>query len=783
MTVAGELGSHDADSRHRLNHERCLWALQETDFEGLGKALDGWPLDGGDPFWAVRKAALMWEGDHDREDVLPLLRSTVAALRRPQGARAGISGLSREAWASYLAMTLESTSWGGGGGSAPNRARARELSRFSCDPESEIGALSNAVERHAGADGEKGPEFDLGGGKSTRTLRFTASDIPSPEAQRARVAYRLVRLAEVAGLPSLSDRWPPTSHMLGRASEAFYAHGEMELGLRLMLRIAQSGGDELLKTLMSRRNLAVLPEDVVQSLAKACERTIGHFRTRGLGGPATRGVIAARERVGVAMECLSRLVLRMRLDQAAGVMRLALSCYATRAFYEEVLLRGEIRDLLTRSWEALTDGERTDFALEVLNSPIAGFDGFSPNAFGFMDPGELLDGQDVSLPCRDSSSEAEWTGTVRFLVRALGGDEEAGARAMVRLVQVARAGRLSSTEEEAVGRAIWRERDEAADGPIGGEKLRSWVYLCMPQSEPDMAADWFRRKWMSRGDTQAGKDGELLDQSLYAIGDAKERSDSQGFAFDLSREDEIFVVEQLRRWANVGVSKFLFLPELDGSRRVQANNAVRGIAVLSMHVDVPSDVAEGLLRKSRQLDEVGVSTMPLLVGLTRSRPALREQAATTIRKALVSVERKLAVDATSGLQCWLHFAKSGILDAPPEELIREVGAIVETRRRVALPSALWLAEWVFVHGAKRDQDLLRVPVKEGMRSLISALRYEDSQDTDDDFDVPLLRWRCVGIARALADSGCGGETVSAWLDLAAEDPLPEVRRRVPDVAR
>ena len=305
VAAAADLGLYDIEANHRLNHEKCLMALYETDEEALRKGLSDWEVGAGDSFWGVRKAALIFEGDQNGEDALPLLRESIERLRGAQEGSGEMSALSREAWASYLAKTLESRSWSGGSGSRAYRSRARYLTRFNCDPDSEIGALASAIEYRAESGDAKGPEFDLGGRYATRTVHFRSSDIPSPEEQRAWTAYRVLRLGEVVGLPSLADRWPPTKHMLGKASEAFFRNGQVELALHLMLRIAQGSGDDLLKKLMSRPNVASLSEGIVESMVVACERTIKYHQERGFDRPATKGVVAVRERVDVAMECRS----------------------------------------------------------------------------------------------------------------------------------------------------------------------------------------------------------------------------------------------------------------------------------------------------------------------------------------------------------------------------------------------------------------------------------------------------------------------------------------------
>ena len=795
VAVAAELGLYHVEANHRLNHEKCLMALYETDEEALGKGLSEWKVGGGDPFWGVRKAALMFEGDQNGDDALPLLRESIEQLRGAAQEGSGeISALSREAWASYLAKTLESRSWSGGSGSRAYRSRASHLARFNCDPDSEIGALSSAIEYRAESGEEKGPEFDLGGRHATRTLRFESSDIPSAEEQRARTAYRVLRLAEVVGLPSLADRWPPTKHMLGMASEAFYRNGQVELALRLMLRIAQGSTDDLLKRLMSRPRIASLSEGVVESVVLACERTISYHQARGFGRQPTEGVVAARERVGVAMECLSRLVLRLNATGAGRVMRCALDCYGTRAFYEEVLLRSEIRNLLTRSWEALPEDDRTDFVLDLLNAPIVGLDGFSPKPYLFVDPGELLDGEDVRLRCRDADTEVDWARTVQFLVRGLAGDEEARSRAMRRLCHVAMSDRLLPQERDMVAAAIWQGND-GMDSPAGEEKLRPWVFFCMPEPNAGTALGWFRRKWLSGANAEVEDDGSLLDQTLYVIGDTKELSASKGLGFDLSRDDEVLVVQLLRRWSESAVSQFLFV-DLDGRYRTEANNAVRGVTALLMYVDVPDGVANGLVAKCSQLDAANVSPLPLLVALSRSRKDLRGRAVVAVREALLEDDRKSAGDAMSALHCWLHFANLRLLEGPPDDLVREVGAIVETRRTVALPSALSVVEWVFAKGQEHHQALLRAPVTAGLAALLPLLRYEGRTDhspgparraevatRSSEFDVPLLRWRCVGIARALAEMGYRDVPVSDWIEQGLVDRLPEVRRRVSDLTQ
>ena len=401
----------------------------------------------------------MFECGHRNEQVLSLVRSAVAVLRRSRGYSLDISVLSRESWAAYLGRRLEKRLWSDADGSDPHRARARDLARFNCDPPSEIRALINAVDSRK--ESEKGPGFELGEGPRPRGLIEFKQTSPSPEWYRARAGYRIIRLAEKAGLPPLSDRWPPTQGMLSQASETLYRGDQVELALRLMLRITSYDGDELVRKLLSRPNLAALPESVIDSIAGLCEQVIDYYSKRGLHYSGARGTISPRERVRVAIETLARLSLRFKPTRAAETVRKGLSIYGNPLFCNDALFRQPIGNLLSWSWEALPEEDKGQLALEILSAPIAGVDGHAPNSYGVIDPGELIDGGAQVIPDRDEQNKEAWSGMVKLLVRALDCGEEARSRAMLRIVQIALAGRFTADEQREVGAAIWaREGSE-----------------------------------------------------------------------------------------------------------------------------------------------------------------------------------------------------------------------------------------------------------------------------------------------------------------------------------
>lgn len=777
VRIATGFAQHDRNALHHLEYEKCLWALYETDTGSLVEALDAWRVEDGDPYWAVRKASLMFEVGHGSEQVLPMLRSAIAALRRSRGYSLDISLLSRESWAAYLARRLEKQSWSGADGSDPHRRRVRDLARFNCDPPNEIRALINAVEWRE--ETEKGPGFELGEGPRPRGLVEFRQEGPSPDWYRARVAHRIVRLAEVTGLPTLSDRWPPTKTMLGQASEALHRQGHYELALRLMLRVTSYDGDELIRKLLSRTNVATLPETVVESIAGRCEQTIDYYTRRGLHHDGARGTIPPRDRVRVAMETLARLSLRFKANRAAELLQKGLAIYGNPLFYTDILFRDVICHLLSWSWEAVPRQDRADLALELLSAPIAGVDGYTPNVYLFLDPGELIDRSAEAVPSRDERNSDKWNATVKFLVRALAFGEEARSRAMLRLVQIALAGRLTADEERTVGTAIWATDDSDGGGLPGENRLRHWVYLCLPEPEPGLAQAWFREKWMSAVELSNVND-ELLDNMLFHVADALERSRQYGFSFELGRRDGEYLTSVLRRWAVAPMPlPWILFDPFGQERRDLLRNGIRGATTLLMHLKVPEDVAEALYEKYQQLGELDVPAMPLLVGLVRSLKGREAEIHTALRKGLASDDPQFVSNTAIAMQFWLDFARRSMAPRPPSDLIREIGVIIATRRIEALGDALWVAEWVFANGEDGDRQELRQLVVEGLRYLIDELDY--AREFPKEADVPLLRWRCVGLARAMQKGGCDETAVMDWLAVAQEDPLPEIRHKVSDI--
>ena len=132
----------------------------------------------------------------------------------------------------------------------------------------------------------------------------------------------------------------------------------------------------------------------------------------------------------------------------------------------------------------------------------------------------------------------------------------------------------------------------------------------------------------------------------------------------------------------------------------------------------------------------------LIAGLIKVLPNRFDELVLLMRTGLASDNEDLARNAVRGLHDWAMIAaKAGSqLPPPPDDLIREIGIIIATRRKVSLEPSLQIAKWVFDEGNDAQKKAVRDLVLQGLGYLAEELRY-DREENDPHEDVPLLRWR------------------------------------------
>ena len=576
-------------------------------------------------------------------------------------------------------------------------------------------------------------------------------------------AYRVVRLIEVAGLIPANCR-----SILELAADNLSALTP-ELAVRLILRISNYDENPTLTHVLSRTRVAAMPADLTNTLAQTCSGVIEYALPR-IVGASRQNRISWMERLRVAIEALSRLVLRLEPEMAEEIFKKALEWYRNDHIAQHIWMRQPVRHILERSFEALPESRRTECALELLSAPIVGMDGFTASVSYYPDPGDLLQNE-ISPPIRTSDNENRWQETVSFLVRGLRSGDEARKRASRRIVEVAFWDRLTESEKLQVAQALWNgDYSESNDLPSGTD-LRDWVFFLLPEPESGIAEQRFRRKWLNANDPSPASD---LDETLWHIGSTISGLNAHQRSLEILEEEEDYLVGIIKQWSETPVPHPIH--PFDREETENTRQAIIGLRSILLEIEIPEITAGKLYEKIRNLNESDTPGIELVSGIVKSCPDYLDDIAMLMRTCLASENDDLTYNAAGGLYYWLEAATSSTyqLQLPPDDLIREIGVLIATRRKKVLKWALQVAKLVFEEGNQAQKDVICDLVLQGLGYLVEELRYDMSPDEDD--DVPFLRWNCFRLARAMAECGFrDNPTIVRWLESAEQDPMPEIR--------
>ena len=761
----------------RVHHERCLWSLWELDYESLEERLGEWNVGDVDPMWKVRNSALLRDiGKGSEAD--SLVEEAIAEIEAvPQSGRE-IAVASREGWALRSTMSLDNFE--------RIHERWRELAPLKCDAR-DVWDLRSDLE-HFDRDGQPAPHFDLDVQRTSRQSIRSANDVRTS-------AYTSMRLAEVAGLPTAVDLMDVAGSLLALSAERL-ARDDPRIAVSLVLRATKDENAPALERVLSRERVAALPKDEARRLCDAAQRLALHAISR-IEKTRRRGKnIPWLERARVAMEGWSRLVLRRDGEAASETFRCALELYRDPVVESDFWLHDALGNLLRRSWKTMPQHYRARWILDILETPIPNDD--EDGAISrYPEPGDLL--RDVQRPPdRTPESESRWTKMVETLVRAADGSGEVRERASGRLGRVAAWGLLTEPEAMQAAAAWWgAEADD--DTPVPPQTtLHDYAFIVLPEPRPGMGRRAFARKWLAGdasqialtklyrygavGLTAPHENPRRADDILYQAGRAVAFMRHRERSLELSQSEQAFLTDVVDRWTETGVQWVRDFPGIVYAPfRTSMKHAVDGLGWLLSDMRVPVSLAEKLNRKAKELHDTrlpdkGIPAFAILPGILRSAPELLDDIALTMAVGLASADGDMARGAFQALHLWLRWEPDETLPSPPERLVREVGVATAARRLTATGEALGIAQWIFEEGRADHREIIRDLVLSGMGYLLEELRYDRETATANMLDIPLARWRCIQVARAIAaEQSETPEVVRRWLELGRDDPLPEVR--------
>ena len=744
----------DPDVDHRIRHESCLWAMYSMDFGALDGLFKNWQTENCDPVWMMRKAALLFETGR-QDEATALAKHALTTIRAMPTGDLSLAGASREGWALWLASQPEDYQM--------FLKRWNELAPLKCNALMERELIADAIKGNG--ETKKAPSFELGT-RRTQGLSFSNAD---PRG----AAYRAIRLSEVAGLPPSGDRMDVAANILKLAAEKLIA-SDPEMAARLVLRVLTDDRDETLMRVLSRTFVAALSADSARTLAEICNSVIEYALPR-IVRTDSRGYrpVFWIERMRVAMEALSRLVLRQEPEKVETIFNKALEYYRNDHVVREFWLEAPVRNLLKRSWETLPEDRRTARALDLLSVPIVGLDNFKADSNNYPDPGDLLQNV-LPPPARTGDNESRWQGIVSLLVRGLRTGGEARKRASLRSAPVVFWGRLTEAESSQVAQALWDEKHTTPNELPSETLLFDWAFFLFPEPEIGLVEQRFRCKWLTAS-SMPQEDDPSLDDILWQIGKTISYLKDHQRSLELSEDERSYLTEVVEQWSDTPVPSHFF-PFVESKLREPTLQALIGLRTVISELQIPVPIGEKLYKKVQGLNESGSPGFGLIAGLVKALPNRFDDLASTMRMGLVAENVDIAEGAAVGLYHWLTTSAEAAsqIQPPPNDLVREIGIMIATRRKKALGQALEIAKWVFDEGNDAQKEAIRDLALQGLGYLVEELRYDREHDLD--IDVPFLRWRCAHLALAMAECGLGDDpAVARWSENIENDPLPEVR--------
>ena len=767
----------DEDLAERIQHEKCLWALNQQDYARLQDLVEQWKPQAA--AWLLRKAALFAELGRNQE-ARELALGVLETVRKWPDDPASLDGVSREAWARRLAHVTDDDLMSAFGKISELESRFRELAQYRCDPRTEFLAHEQAVVGSRPDEGHK--PFDLG------MITGEGLSFSNVDHYRALAALRAIRFVEVVGSPSAFS-----GSLLRHAAEALLPYSP-QWATALTVRSADGGADRRFSRTLSRWRIAFMAPELANSLAAAQRRTI-ELALEKLQGRGDAGQLWG-QRLEAAMEALSRFVLRLKPEEVESVLQLAQSLYGDPLIRSRIFLGEPMAHLLRRSWEALPGSLKEQHALDFLGLPIVDVDDFTvASETHFEDPGYVIIDAATSVrggpaPTRSEKNESAWVEVVRLVDKGLGTGGTARKRAAVRLAVLSRWQGMTPDERKRLAGALW-DFGLDCDGLPRDADLHPWVFLELPEPEPGMAENRLRAGWVKSTNWEV-ESREALEKVLADAGAVLERLPEYGPKIEFTNTEVDSLRAAVDCWADMGP------PGISLWEREKVHSwrrTLRNISTLLLELEVSPATAQTLLETVRKLSTKRTPAYELLPGIAKSDISLADSAAALLRVGLggsTPEQREQAASACGGLYHWLRASavEDSCLPRPPDHLVLEIGVIIAAPRWTVLSQALEIAAWIFEEGSTEHRDLLRPPVLSGLEFLRRGLVFreisshpfvEQPQVSEDDVDVPWLRWRCIQLAKAMDSAGFGDEAaVTGWLEDAGNDPLPELRFAVED---
>ena len=756
----------ESDLRAQATYQLCLRARDHLDFRALAAELRR--LNGSDPIWKLRRAALHCELGHFSEASTLITDARSELLERQRQDYNSLWVRSRLAWAEWLFRAAQ-RDW-----SVIRQPWTLEFEQTHCDPEIEIeritDAAAQAVRKQIEEDVPIIPLFEAGHYKDpSNTIRFRSG--PS-----ATHLDKLDNLIEVVGLPLHLNHFDIVGNAKADAGAlVFQPTFDWYVWL---LRILQNQLDRLFDRYFGRVAVARLPANVACALSDRVTAAISYWleKMKSLGPDHAQDRGFAVERLRLFIAALSHLSFRQDTQRAVATFELAMNLAREPL---PILLIEPIGDLGKFSVEAVSPPDRVNLVLAGLECPLSTEKGGINGPWPWLNPVEWLFNVHPVRP----EGDTRWAHRVGQLLREAAAGAPGRQEAAPRLGHLAINGALTEPEKAALGAALWSSSDASAASWPAGTNLFAHTFAELP------APEGVNREALVRAHLFDTNIGELLKQpqplGTREIADKHNRLReiiaAAASSLRPTREEAIRLFVEMTDWASAVATDASKADPMGASFHrlfyTRAKNYI-GVALARLVVPAlpPEDRTEERARALLAFinEPCSCSAVAALPYFAHHTGPIRADIIRRIRRGIIGREFDEVSGSATAVEVWATLYPADAGSGLPDQLIEQMISAVEIRHSVGLHALIHCVGKLVEINRLRSEDAARLD--EALGDLIAETAYDRvDYDSRDAASVSLVRAECVRLARALQNSAAGGANADAWLSIADTDPLPEVR--------
>ena len=789
----------------RWHHEESLFRLSQFNEPGVREILDRWPATPDQPFWQVKRAAMLAElGELSEAE-----RLAEEALTRIRARSVPFSVdyrlLSQEGWTMLTLREIKQSRTLSRSASTYGNYRDRweKLAGFRCNPLLEIETLATILSAPAPRPlpvMQQTREFDPG--RITLTHRFS-SEWPF---QSLMPAYAFLRLYDQGGVPvrcGYTALFPEAlQSAVNWVSATFPAWA-----LTFLLRLGQ---EKAIDAWFSRTRVALLTEDQVNYLAEmlinALRQSIDVAQSQAAEVQLSQTNLSVRL-ARLLPELLSRLCFRFGEADLARLFDLASLVYHHPLYRRHRMFAKSAREILSRLLDAMEQPMLLARMPALLSLPIPAVNGFEvewsddwPEPFPDL---AWLQGTRLS-PTFDRSS---WTSPIQFLLNlAQHGVSDASWRAINRLDELSSIQGLNSEEKAAFAEALW-SRTDAITGLPADTRLLSFVFLTLPEPESGKAEATVRQ-YLLKGDfprrpqrtvaedgrkvvtISGGGDNDFpttwINSTVSIFGNPGQRE----ARVDWSADEANGLRHKLVDWWDTqkqGLADGNFFVEWLRQDLLMAFPLLTDVIIPRLPQS-DEGAWQAIDRLVAEMQGAGFIVIGVLPALLIGKLVNADEAASRLRLALNSMREDEVRGAVQGVFYWLGYHAKNLVPAPPADLLEDIINHTLTRRQPGLQAALqylasivhMLPEAVTNQQRNRLHNALDYLAAETALPLQEDMRDPECTHTAIPVDErPEYRASAAALAYELYSQIPEGQPVSAplqrWREIASSDSLPEVR--------